>query len=228
MTYQIKALTLGEKFLVFGTSIEEQKIYSFECEINDYVYTSESLKDYEKLFKNNLQNFVTLFKIKIINQLAPMIVKEGYEHKETIDSNQSEQQQQHRSNARTHYFPPYHPHFPSNDPSHLIDPYSGVRLPPVASPFYVGGNDLFPSGGGRFPLPGIADPGGGNLVGPNHPAFGPRVRDPYVLGPRSRGSGGYRGPPPGARFDPYGPPNNDFSDINPDEPPPPGFDNMFL
>jgi len=77
----------------------------------------------------------------------------------------------------------------------------------------------------------------GNLIGPNHPSFGARVRDPYD--PTSP-FGGVRMPPrgvlPGARYDPLGPPPPSNSFIPPrrnntdfgDELPPPGFDNMYL
>jgi len=70
---------------------------------------------------------------------------------------------------------------------------------------------------------------GGNLVGPNHPGFGGTLDpyyDPYGIGipndfRRGRGNRG-RGPP-GARFDPFGPPGGGFGNPNNDHLPPPGF-----
>jgi hypothetical protein len=49
----------------------------------------------------------------------------------------------------------------------------------------------------------------------------------------SRGQGQFPRGPPGARFDPYGPPSNpyggpDFDDLPPPGAPPGGYDNMFM
>ncbi|PWA41335.1 proteasome inhibitor-related protein [Artemisia annua] len=86
-------------------------------------------------------------------------------------------------------------------PYGLQDPYppynpSGVVLPPV---YPVGNSDLFPQpGAGMYPQRGgFADDG--MLVGPNNPMF---------VGRRPMGfPGGQPGVPPGARFDPFGPPD---------------------
>ena len=80
-------------------------------------------------------------------------------------------------------------------------------------------------------MPPAPGPGTGNLIGPNHPGFGPLVTDPYANSPygpmgRGRGRGSF---PPGARFDPYGPPGMPFPPgPDPDDLPPPGMGNMFL
>jgi len=106
--------------------------------------------------------------------------------------------------------------------------------------FGVGSDDLNP-----FTPPGERNPGhmggfgGGSLIGPQHPGFGPNVSDPYRGGdpfgafPQSGGRGGGRGrgaPPPGPRFDPFGPPINPKGDPDNDELPPPGGfgDNMYM
>ncbi|TXG58704.1 hypothetical protein EZV62_016533 [Acer yangbiense] len=91
----------------------------------------------------------------------------------------------------------------TNDPtvgiSEPTDPQllpSGVVLPPV----YTGGfSDMFPGPpAGMYPR-GDFGGDGGMLVGPGHPMFGGNDRLPGFLG-------GIPGVPPGARFDPYGPP----------------------
>ncbi|XP_049850426.1 proteasome inhibitor PI31 subunit-like [Schistocerca gregaria] len=114
-----------------------------------------------------------------------------------------------------------------------------------AGRFRYGDRDLFPE---AFPMSGE---GGGSSMGPRHPGFGGRVNDPYY-DERSRGM--YRGikmPPPGARFDPFGPPgiNDPLLDSrsssvwrrnqppdglsrqelpDPDHQEPPGFDDMYI
>ena len=91
------------------------------------------------------------------------------------------------------------PEFPQAGPS-------GLRLP------NVGGSDLDPlaglggSTGGRIPLGGTG--GDGMMVGPNHPLFRDRLRDPGADQQRFWTGDGYLPPgavPPGARFDPVGP-----------------------
>lgn len=104
---------------------------------------------------------------------------------------------------------------PSTDPSRLSgvrepninldestssqDPQTGFIIPPISP---VGGSDLFPGpGAGMYPSRGgIGD--GSMLVGPEDPRwFGGGGGIPDIR----RGPGGL-GIPPGARFDPYGPP----------------------
>ncbi|KAJ6800588.1 putative proteasome inhibitor isoform X1 [Iris pallida] len=71
----------------------------------------------------------------------------------------------------------------------------GIVYPPIPSPGY---SDLLPgAGAGVFPtrLPGS---GGGMLIGPNDPSWFDRGEIPA--------HGRIPGVPPGARFDPYGPP----------------------
>jgi len=83
----------------------------------------------------------------------------------------------------------------------------------------IGGDDLMPSFGGAVPggmfgggggFGGAFGPGGGSLVGPEHPLFGGGGGVggyPGVPGYGGPGRGGLPpGVPPGARFDPFGPP----------------------
>ncbi|XP_052176782.1 probable proteasome inhibitor [Diospyros lotus] len=84
------------------------------------------------------------------------------------------------------------------EPRHPQRPYpTGYVYPPV--PPTVGGSDLFP-GPGAGMYPGRGDfTRGGMFVGPDHPIFGGMRGQPGL-------PGGLPGLPPGARFDPYGPP----------------------
>ncbi|KAL3357951.1 hypothetical protein AABB24_015199 [Solanum stoloniferum] len=76
---------------------------------------------------------------------------------------------------------------------------SGYVVPPIPG---IGGSDLFPGpGAGVYPTRGEPGAGGSMLVGPNDPRFfGGMGGDPRL-------PGGLPGVPPGARFDPYGPPD---------------------
>ncbi|XP_030521732.1 probable proteasome inhibitor [Rhodamnia argentea] len=75
---------------------------------------------------------------------------------------------------------------------------SGVISPPV---YPLGGNDLFPGpGAGMYPTRGGYGSGGSMLLGPDDPSwFGGDAGRPGFPGAQP-------GVPPGARFDPYGPP----------------------
>ncbi|WOH11052.1 hypothetical protein DCAR_0830531 [Daucus carota subsp. sativus] len=83
------------------------------------------------------------------------------------------------------------------------DPYNPSRV--VIPPVYpgIGGDDRFPgAGAGFYPSRDYYGIGGGNVVGPNNPIF-----DMQFDGQRPVFPGGMPpGVPPGARFDPYGPP----------------------
>ncbi|KAL8526816.1 hypothetical protein ACS0TY_015877 [Phlomoides rotata] len=82
-----------------------------------------------------------------------------------------------------------------------VSPYSGDQDLPIPG---SGGSDLFPGpGAGMYPSRGGFGSGGpgGMLIGPNDPMFiGGRTRQPGRPGRPS-------GVPPGARFDPFGPPD---------------------
>lgn len=81
---------------------------------------------------------------------------------------------------------------------------SGVILPPIPG---SGHSDIFPGpGAGMYPTRGDFG-GGSNLIGPHDPRFFPGNRQPGL-------PGGQPGVPPGARFDPFGPP--DLPDFDPD------------
>uniref|UniRef100_A0A7M4EL28 Proteasome inhibitor PI31 subunit n=1 Tax=Crocodylus porosus TaxID=8502 RepID=A0A7M4EL28_CROPO len=92
------------------------------------------------------------------------------------------------------------------------------REPPWPSPlgpFAVGGEDLDPFGGRRGGM--IADP---RRSGYPVPGIDPSSGLPSRLPPGAV--------PPGARFDPFGPPGSGAAGPNPDHLPPPGYDDMFM
>jgi len=193
-TYIVKYYSAGERLLVNGAPPQCQ----LEIE-NVKEFVNDKLQDYENLFKN-LENLITMFKVQIIAQFIPFI-----EEKKTQETKRSPLLE---DPPRSQYQHPYGYAYPQSNPY-----------------FGIGGDDLFPSSNypGFGPFPGNTP--GGNLIGPNHPGFGP-INDPF------RGSGPFPSPnaprppgvpPPGARFDPFGPPGTNFP-FGPDADhlPPPG------
>lgn len=151
--------------------------------------------------------------------------------------------------------PRYPPGYGPGFVGHVEDDDDGFGVPggfgggPMG---HYGDGDLF----GSFGRYGEQVPGGyrggfgggsgGSEIGPHHPGFGPGVNDPYAMPRGGRGGGAYgtggfgsggvgappdfHAPPPGARFDPFGPPPNPSSAPRPNPHPPdapPGFDSMF-
>lgn len=81
---------------------------------------------------------------------------------------------------------------------------------PNPVPTSVGADDLLPAGLPRYPAVGplpFPSAGGGSIVGPRHPMFDNRRDDPLRIHDEEIQWGLPRGSiPPGARFDPFGPP----------------------
>jgi hypothetical protein len=237
MTFIVKYLLMNDKLLVHGLSKEDNKVFSLELSVKEYVTEKIPLGNVDALYKD-LDKLISLFKIHITSKLIPNLNKPGYEashpahqtQNQTQTQSQTQQQQQPRRDDPPHHHPSYPYDRQGYDP--LRVPGSG-RGPA----FGLGYGDL----GYPAPMPGFGIPGGemgGNLIGPGHPGFGLRL-DPYHSDPF--GIGGPRLPPgavpPGARFDPFGPParpnmprfpnQQQFGPDN-DELPPPGYDNMYL
>lgn len=226
MTFIIKSITIADKFLIHGLAVEDNKILSTEINPKDYVNTN-SLQSAQNLYKN-IEGLVSVFKKNIVAKMFP--TPQDLEE----PSREQSSSQTGRTSTEEDYDPlripgrggrgriPYQPN--------PFTPIGGDPLyPPGVSPFGIGSSDLQPPfSGGGFPQP------PGNLIGPGHPGFGPFANDPYGGHPEGlprRGGRGGHHPfihPPGARFDPYGPPGTYFGEPDNDEPPPPGYDNMFL
>jgi len=246
MTFFVKCLLLNDKLLVHGLSKENNTVYSLELNVKEFITEKAALDNPDSLFKD-VDQLVSLFKIHITSILLPNLNKPGYEdapRTQTTTQPQQQQQQPQQGPRRDPLAePPRNPlNFdPRNDP--LRVPGSGRGPAFGGPPFGVGYGDVFPP-----PMPGFGFPGemGGNLIGPGHPGFGPRVNDPYANDPF-----GYAGParlprgavPPGARFDPFGPPPpgpnmprggpnfpgpNQFAGPDNDDAPPPGYNDMYL
>ncbi|KAJ9613359.1 hypothetical protein H2200_003301 [Cladophialophora chaetospira] len=234
MEYLVKVNRLGSKAVIFGIGLGDDKTASFEVKANDYISegsikettsSSEKLPSLRNIFISNgrITDLSSLFKLNIIQKLAPGIQKAGYEdtaasleqprrREETRPPERDPLQDDHPPPARPYPFHdplavPRRPHPPGDfPPPGFEDEYELNRPPrgmlPGQQPFgNIGERDLYPPGlGPNDPL--RIGPGGGGFRGGGgmHPTF-----DDPLFG----GQGGQRPydprAPPGARYDPIGP-----------------------
>lgn len=149
---------------------------------------------------NRVADFVSQFKLMIIQKLAPGLRKEGYQEEEAeLTSNSrgpptaSNQQPPPQPDTRQPTSAPF------RDGNLRSSPFS------AQNPLEIGRSDLDPFPQNPFSPPSLFPRGDGMFVGPNHPIFGNRN------GPGSGGpwvGDGFLPPlgaPPGSRFDPIGP-----------------------
>jgi hypothetical protein len=236
MEYLIKVHRLGTKTVIMGVGLGDDKTASFEIKTNDFISEGsikESATDSDKkaalrnilISNGRITDLVSLFKLSIVQKLAPGISKAGYEDtQETLEQprRHDETRPPQRDPLRDDFQPPARPN-PFNDPLAAAprrpqpvgdfpppgfeDEYDMNRPPrgmpgPGGMPFgNIGERDLYPPGlGPNDPL--RMGPGGGGIRGGGgmHPTFD----DPIF--------GGQGGPtpfdpraPPGARYDPVGP-----------------------
>ena len=235
MEYLVKVNRLGSKALIFGVGLGADKTATFEIKANDYISEGsikEATPSSDKLFalrnvfisSGRITDLASLFKMNIIQKLAPGIYKAGYEdtasrteqprrHEETRPPERDPLRDDHPPPARPYPFDdplaaaPRRPYPPGDfPPPDFEDEYELNRPPrgmlPGQTPFgNIGERDLYPPGlGPHDPL--RIGPGGGGFRGGGgmHPTF-----DDPLFG----GQGGQRSydprAPPGARYDPVGP-----------------------
>ncbi|XP_020681919.2 probable proteasome inhibitor [Dendrobium catenatum] len=181
----VKCLPLEDYLMVDVVELkgEQKEPFHLQILVEDYLADSGAQQtNYGDMYKN-LQGLVKSLNTVILEQLEPKckaVASASPSRSSSIDK------------LGTHQGPA------DGLPPHNEPMPSGLVYPPIAP---YGGNDLYPGpGAGFFPERG-SGMGGGMLVGPNDPRFfGPSG------GPGSIG-GIPRGVPPGARFDPYGPPD---------------------
>ncbi|EXJ84755.1 hypothetical protein A1O3_05427 [Capronia epimyces CBS 606.96] len=234
MEFLVKVNRLGGKALVFGAGLGDDKTASFEVKADDYISegslkeattSSDKASALKNVFISNgrIADLASLFKVNIIQKLAPGIQKAGYE-----DTQSTLEQPRRHEETRP----------PENDP--LRDDHPRPARPyPFDDPLAAGPRRPQPPG--DFPPPGFEDeyeinrPGRGFAAGRQPfgnigerdlypPGLGPH--DPLRIGPRGgfRGGGGMHptfddpvfggqggealydpSVPPGARYDPIGP-----------------------
>ncbi|KAJ9501364.1 hypothetical protein LTR99_004586 [Exophiala xenobiotica] len=236
MEFLVKVNRLGGKVLVFGLGLGDDKTASFEVKAQDYISEGsikEATRDSDKtstlrnVFISNgrIADLASLFKLNIIQKLAPGISKAGYEdttstqeqprrHEETRPPERDPLRDDHPPPARPYPFDdplaaaPRRPQPPGDFPPpgfedeyEINRPLRGWPSAPDRPSFgAIGERDLYPPGlGPHDPLrmgPGGGIRGGGGM----HPTF-----DDPLFG----GQGGQQPydprAPPGARYDPLGP-----------------------
>ncbi|KAH7394981.1 PI31 proteasome regulator N-terminal-domain-containing protein [Phaeosphaeria sp. MPI-PUGE-AT-0046c] len=245
MEYLIKVNRLGSKSVVYGLAIGDDKTTHFDVTTNDYLSPSsipltisqdtsdqDAAKKLQDLFisAGRLNDLGALFKISILQKLAPGIGKQGAEEsntdrEQTPTADQSAPRRGQPPNARD---PPNEPEparpYPFNDP--LARPQGNRPLPEPMPGFEDEYEINRPARGGlrddRYPV-GIGHddlyPQGLGPNDPMRPHLGPGIPRPGFGGgggmhptfddPLFRGQGGVGGydpmAPPGARYDPVGP-----------------------
>lgn len=231
MQYLLKVSRLGNNAVVMALALGDDRTSSFDIPIKDYISESAlpvlssadltaSLKDVF-ISTSRLNDLIGLFKINVIQKLAPGLYKEGYEDPARAVREGREERQGERPQydplrdepqpARPYPFndplaaaprrpvpdfapPGFENEFEINQPPRGYVPGSGGR-----NPLNIGDRDLYPPGlGPNDPFRGMMGPGGGGGGG-MYPTFD----DPLFGGPRG---GGYDPQaPPGSRYDPVGP-----------------------
>ncbi|KAJ5453558.1 uncharacterized protein N7458_004514 [Penicillium daleae] len=234
MQYLLKVSRLGNNAVVFALALGDDRTSSFDIPAKDFISASAlPLSQTENLTgalrdvfisTARLSDLIGLFKINVIQKLAPGLYKEGYEEPRQTSREQAESSRQ-RDRLRDDSLPQPARPYPFEDPlataPRLPNPAGDfappgfedefeINRPPRGfppgfpggrNPYNIGERDLYPAGlGPNDPLRGTMGPGFGSGGG-MHPTFD----DPLFGG--SGGAGGRYDPraPPGARYDPPGP-----------------------
>ncbi|TDL29706.1 hypothetical protein BD410DRAFT_736820 [Rickenella mellea] len=211
LQFLLKISKLGARTLVNAIAIETDKTSTLDIASNDFLSQSFYPHDigaeeaaplvHGFISSTRVADFVSQYKLKILQQLMPGLRKEGYtEELQDSSSNSSSIQRPDPDPQPQPVRPapyPEGPFQPPRHPSHI----------PSGNPLEIGRRDLDPFGfDNPFNPPPLFPTSGGDgmFVGPDHPIFG--NRRPNRSGPW--GGDGFlppMGAPPGARFDPVGP-----------------------
>ncbi|KAI4215214.1 MAG: hypothetical protein LQ349_009173 [Xanthoria aureola] len=210
LQFILKISRLGNKAIVNGLAIDDDKVHTVEVPIRDFIsqsslpFTADSTESTEQnesklanifISPGRIADLCAMIKLQIIQKLAPGLQKEGYEESahaaSTADTSEPSSRQQQPP-------PPER-----GDPRSGHDPLRDDRLPPPARPRPF--NDPLaaeprrPYPAGDFPPPGFEDeyemnrpPGRGGLGGERRPLnIGERDLYPPGLGPHDplRGPG---------------------------------------
>lgn len=228
MQYLLKLSRLGNNAVVFALALGDDKTTSFDLPVKDYISSSavplsQSTADLRSALADvfisttRLQDLIGMFKVNVIQKLAPGLHKEGYEDSHraprAISPENPPRFDRPRDPLRVYPFddplaaPPGRP-VPSGDfpPPGFEDEYD-INRPPRGFPPQMGGRNPLAIGDGDLYPPGL---------GPHDPirgSFGPRIGrgsgmhptfdDPLFGGRRDEEYNPQV--PPGARYDPVGP-----------------------
>lgn len=211
LAFLVKVSRLGNKAVINGLGIGDDKVHTLDLPVKDFVspsslpYTSSSSEgvneatlSLRKIFisAGRMTDAASLLKLQIIQKLAPGLRKEGYEdsaHRASPNSTTQEQGE---------YRPPGAGREGGGQPAH--DPLRDDRLPPPAQPRPfddpLAAEPRRPYPAGDFPPPGFEDeyeinrPRGG-IGGERRPLnIGERDLYPAGLGPHDPLRGGGFGP----------------------------------
>ncbi|KAK7256269.1 hypothetical protein RIF29_29710 [Crotalaria pallida] len=174
----VKCLVMNEKLIIDALAQGSSEPVHLAIKVEDYA-GEDGGTNYSQQFKN-LDKLVKSIDAEILSKLYGSVTKG------TSSSKSSETSERTRQET---YVPGSGFGEPSNHPT-------GIIMPPVPT---GSGSDLFPGpGAGMYPTRGDHGVGGSMLVGPNDPR--------WFGGQQPTFRGAQPGVPPGARFDPYGPP----------------------
>lgn len=234
MEYLLKVSRLGNNVVVNALALGDDRTSSFDLPVKDYISgsalplsaTANFARAVQDVFISSarLGDLIGLFKINVIQKLAPGLNKEGYEDTNRPPRPRADEPPRHDPLRDDHLPQPARP-YPFNDPlaagPRMPNPPDfappgfedefEIQRPPRGyppglgggrSPYNIGDRDLYPPGmAPHDPLRGPMGPGFGSGGGGMHPTFD----DPLFGGPGG-GSGVYDPrAPPGARYDPVGP-----------------------
>ncbi|KAE8153207.1 PI31 proteasome regulator N-terminal-domain-containing protein [Aspergillus avenaceus] len=231
MQYLLKVSRIGNNALIFALALGDDKTTTFDIPVKDFVSTSAlprppstaSLSDVF-ISTSRLTDLIALFKINVIQKLAPGVYKEGYEDTSRTVREPAQERPPRHDPLRDDPIPQPARPYPFDDPlaaapRRPIPPGDfappgfedefEIQRPPRGypgmggrHPLNIGDRDLYPAGlGPHDPLRGGVGPG----IGPGFGGGGmhPTFDDPLFGGPQG---GGYDPQaPPGSRYDPVGP-----------------------
>lgn len=234
MQFLLKVSRLGNNVVVNALALGDDRTSSFDLPVKDYIsgsalplQSTENLTDALRdvfISPSRLTDLIGLFKINVIQKLAPGLYKEGYEDTSQAPSRGQPEPRERRDPLRDDSLPQPARPYPFDDPLAAgplrpnppgdfappgFEDEFEINRPPRGyppgfpggrSPYNIGDRDLYPAGlGPNDPFRGTLGPGSGSGGG-MHPTFD----DPLFGG--SGGTGGYDPrAPPGARYDPPGP-----------------------
>lgn len=163
MEYLLKVNRMGNKAVLMGMGLGDDKTTTFDVRVVDYVSESslpatprttstsveQTAKDLENIFISNgrLSDFGTLMRLSVVQKLLPGLQKEGYEETSTQSSSSASAARGSNTSRRD-------PDTPQHDP--LLEDYQPPARPhplhnPLAQP-----RRPFPTG--EFMPPGFEDP----------------------------------------------------------------------
>jgi len=204
LEFLINISKLGTRTLINAIALESDNVATLDISTSDftspsfYPYhldTSNQPLVYGFISSNRIADFISQFKLKIVQKLLPGLQKEGYieESTATAPSSSAQPPSQDQRNPRPR----------------PLTPHDAPRSVFPRNPLEIGRRDLDPFPINPFAPPSLFPPnsGDGMFVGPDHPIFDRGARRPFAdRGPW--GGDGFLPPlgaPPGARFDPVGP-----------------------